>query len=375
MIPITELRSQYYSIKEEVQQAIQEVLESGWFVLGENVAAFEREFASYCGVRFGIGVGSGTEALHLALLACGIQPGDEVITVPNTAVPTLSAISFAGAIPVLVDIRPDSYNMDPSKIEAKISPRTRAILPVHLFGQAADLDPILEIANKYQLKVVEDACQAHGTEYKGKKVGTFGHAAAFSFYPTKNLGAYGDGGMVVTNDEQVFNKVWLLRNYGQKERYYHSIKGYNSRLDELQAAILRVKLKRLDAWNEARRKLASLYNQLLKESGVVTPQEMEYGKHIYHLYVVRTTMRDKLRDFLQSQGIGTLIHYPIPAHLQESYLDLGLQKGSLPVAERYAEEIVSLPMYPELSPRDVGRVAELIKDFSRSYLKGGKNYE
>lgn len=364
-IPFLELKAQYHSIKEEIDGAVSQVLEKGWFILGENVRAFEEEFAAYCGASFGVGVGSGTEALHLALLACGVQPGDEVITVPNTAVPTVSAISFAGATPVFVDIHPDSYNMEPSGIEAKMTERTRAIIPVHLFGQAADMGPILEIARRHNLKVIEDACQAHGAEYQGRKVGTFGDAGCFSFYPTKNLGAYGDGGMIITNDASIAEKARLLRNYGEKQRYYHSIKGFNSRLDELQAAILRVKLRHLDEWNEARRERAKLYDRHLAESGVATPAEMAYGRHVYHLYVIRSPRRDELQAFLASKGIGTLIHYPVPVHLQEAYRDLGIGPESLPVAERYAGEILSLPLYPELSRESVERVAGLVGEFQQ----------
>lgn len=363
MIPFVDLKAQYRSIEQEINAAISAVLNRGWFILGEEVKVFEEEFANYCGARFGVGVGSGTEALHLALLACGIKPGDEVITVPNTAMPTISAISFANAVPVFVDIDPDSYNMDVSKIEEKITSKTKVILPVHLFGQAADMDPILDIAERHDLKVVEDACQAHGAEYKGKRVGAIGDAGCLSFYPTKNLGAYGDGGMVVTNDEQIAERVQLFRNYGQKKRYYHSIKGFNSRLDEVQAAILRVKLKKLDAWNKARRERAELYGELLTGNDIITPAEMSYGKHVYQLYVIRSKHRDKLQEFLKSKEVNTLIHYPIPVHLQEAYRDLGVGGGSFPKAERYASEILSLPMYPELTDEQIGIICDLIKRF------------
>ena len=366
MIPFAELRSQYASIKGEIDEAIQKVLEKGWYVLGENVERFEREFADYCGAKYAIGVGSGTEALHLALLACGVQPGDEVITVPNTAVPTASAISFAGAIPVFVDIDPVSYNMDPGQIEQRITPKTRVILPVHLYGQAADMDPILEIARRHNLKVVEDAAQAHGTEYRGKRIGTLGDAGCFSFFPSKNLGAYGDAGAIVTNDEHLARTSLLLRNYGQKVRYFHSIKGFNSRLDELQAAILRVKLRYLDSWNEARRQRAAAYDRLLANSGVVIPTEMAYGRHVYHLYAIRAQKRDALQRFLESRGIGTIIHYPVPIHLQEAYQDLGWAQGAFPAAERHAREVLSLPMYPELPGESIERIAEAIHDFRSS---------
>ena len=362
-IPFGELKTQYESMKQEIDEAIAEVLDSGWFVLGKNVEAFEAEFAEYIGARYAIGVGSGTEALHIALLACGVEPGDEVLTVPNTAVPTASAISFANARPAFVDIHPESYNMDPSKIEARITPKTKVLLPVHLYGQAADMDPILAIARQRGLKVVEDACQAHGTEYKGRKVGTLGDFGCFSFYPSKNLGAYGDGGMITTDDEVLADRCRLLRNYGQRVRYYHSIKGFNSRLDELQAAILRVKLRRLDAWNEARRQKAALYQQMLGDSGVVTPTEMGYGKHVYHLYVIRSRHRDDLQRFLAENGVGTVIHYPIPVHLQEAYQDLGYEPGEFPLAEACAKEILSLPMYPELTEESISKVAALMRQY------------
>ncbi|MBI2952725.1 MAG: DegT/DnrJ/EryC1/StrS family aminotransferase [Chloroflexi bacterium] len=363
MIPFGELKSQYAAIKSEIDEAIQTVLEGGWFVLGENVERLEMEFADYCGAKYAVGVGSGTEALHLALLACGVQPGDEVITVPNTAVPTASAISFAGAIPSLADIDPASCNMDPNWLESAITSKTRAIVPVHLYGQAADMGPILDIARRRNISVVEDAAQAHGTEYRGRRVGALGDAGCFSFYPSKNLGGYGDGGMVVTDDEEVARKVQLLRNYGQKVRYYHSIKGFNSRLDEMQAAILRVKLRYLDGWNEARRERAALYDRLLADTSVRTPTELGYGRHVYHLYAIRSQRRDELQRYLEASGVGTVIHYPVPIHLQEAYRDLGYSAGAYPVAERHAREVLSLPMYPELPLESVERVAEVIRGF------------
>ncbi|MCL5961754.1 MAG: DegT/DnrJ/EryC1/StrS family aminotransferase [Chloroflexi bacterium] len=363
MIPFGELKTQYASMKIEIDRAIQQVLNSGWFVLGENLELFEKEFADYCGAKYAVGVGSGTEALHLALLACGIQPGDEVITVPNTAVPTASAISFANAIPALVDVDSISYNMDPSQVERRVTSKTKAIIPVHLYGQAADMDPILEIARKHHLAVIEDAAQAHGTLYRGKRVGVLGDAGCFSFYPSKNLGAYGDAGMVITNDEKIARELALLRNYGQKVRYYHSTKGFNSRLDEMQSAILRVKLRHLESWNEARRQHAALYNRLLDGSSVVTPKEMAYGRHVYHLYPIRSKRRDDLQRFLESNGVGTVIHYPVPIHLQEAYRDLELAPGSFPIAEQHAHEVLSLPMYPELQKESIERVAELVCDF------------
>jgi len=364
MIPFSELKTQYENIKNEIHDAFEQVFESSWFVLGKNVEAFEKEFASYCNARYGIGVGSGTEALHLALLASGIQPGDEVITVANTAVPTISAISFAGATPVFVDIDADSYTMNPKLIEAKITEKTRGILPVHLYGQAADLHPILKIAKKHNLKVIEDACQAHGAEYHGKKVGALGNLGCFSFYPSKNLGAYGDGGMVVTNDPELADRVWMLRNYGQRKRYYHDVKGFNSRLDELQAAFLRKKLKHLNKWNERRRQLAQIYHDNLG-SVVVKPIEKDFAYHIYHLYVIRCQRREELQEYLMENGIQTLIHYPVPAHLQQAYRDLNIKPGSFPITEKYAAEILSLPMYPELTDDDVFYIADKINKFYR----------
>lgn len=363
-IPCSELKIQYENIKAEIKAAFDEVFESSWFILGKQVESFEQEFAAYCGASYGIGVGSGTEALHLGLLACGVQPGDEVITVANTAVPTISAISFAQAKPVFVDIDPLSYTMDPSAIEAKITSRTRVILPVHLYGQAADMDPIMEIAHRYGLKVVEDACQAHGATYRGHRVGAIGDLGCFSFYPSKNLGAYGDGGMVVTNDPELADRLKLLRNYGQRKRYYHDIKGFNSRLDELQAAFLRKKLQYLDQWNARRRDLANQYEKLLDDS-VVKPVEASYAYHIYHLYVIRCQRREQLQQYLLDHGIQTLIHYPVPVHLQQAYQDLKVSSGSLPITEQYAAEILSLPMFPELTEEQVSIVSDTINRFYR----------
>lgn len=361
VIPFNDLAVQYQGIAGEVQAALERVFQQARFILGEEVAALEADFASYVGVSNAVGVASGTEALQLALMACGIGPGDEVITVPNAGVPTVAAIVAAGARPILVDIHPVSYNLDPSLVEAAIAPRTRAILPVHLYGQAADMDPILEIAHRRGLRVIEDACQAHGAEYQGKKVGSLGDAGCFSFYPTKNLGGYGDGGMVVTNDARIAEKVRLLRNYGQKDRYYHVVEGINSRLDELQAAMLRVKLKRLDHWNEERRSLARSYDRLLGDSPVIVPSDMGYGTHVYHLYVIRSGDRDRLQAALKKEGVETLIHYPIPVHLQEAYRHLGFGEGSFPVSEKYAHEILSLPLYPGLRPEQVEEIAGLIR--------------
>ncbi|GFP28239.1 DegT/DnrJ/EryC1/StrS family aminotransferase [Candidatus Hakubella thermalkaliphila] len=359
-IPLVDLKAQYRSIAEDINTEIAEVLHNADFVLGKAVGLFEKEFASYCGAKFAIGVDSGVSALELSLRACGIGSGDEVITAANTFIATASAISFTGANPVLVDIDPQTYNIDVFAIEAAITNKARAIIPVHLYGQSADMDPVIRIAKKYGLVVIEDACQAHGAQYRGRKVGSIGDAGCFSFYPAKNLGAYGDGGMVVTNDAEIADKIRMLRNYGQKEKYHHIFLAYNKRLDTIQAAILRVKLKKLDEWNEARRRNAQLYNKLLKNSCVTTPIEADFAKHVYHLYVIRARDRDKLAAFLLSRGISTGIHYPIPIHLQEAYMPLGYKSGSFATTEKYATEILSLPMFPELQEKQIEYIAESV---------------
>ena len=364
MIPFFDLTKQYESIKSEIDDATARVLKSGWFILGSEVQAFEKEFAEYIGVKFASGVGSGTEAIHIALLALGIGAGDEVITVPNTAVATVAAIEMTGARAVLCDVRQDSMLMDVEKLERAITPRTRVIIPVHLFGQSCDLDPILQIARVPAAKifVLEDCAQAHGATYRGKRVGTFGDIAAFSFYPTKNLGAYGDGGAILTNDAALAERVNLLRQYGWRERYASDIKGMNSRLDELQAAILRVKLRHLDVWNAARRERAALYTELIRT--ITPPREMSYGQHVYHLYVVQSSKRDALIAHLKARGIGTAIHYPQMIHRQAAYANLGYGAGSLPIAEKLEREILSLPLYPELSLDDVRAVAQAVDEFA-----------
>jgi len=363
MIPFFDLTKQYDSIRAEIDDATARVLKSGWFILGPEVTAFEREFAVYIGTRHAVGVGSGTEALHLALLALGIGAGDEVITVPNTAVATVAAIELTGARAVLCDVCRDSMLMDVEKLERAITPRTRAIIPVHLFGQSADLDPILARARapSANIFVLEDCAQAHGATYRGKRVGTLGDIAAFSFYPTKNLGAYGDGGAIVTNDAALAERVNLLRQYGWRERYASDIKGLNSRLDEMQAAILRVKLRHLDVWNAARRERAALYTELLRT--VTPPREMAYGQAVYHLYVIQSARRDALIAHLKARGIGTAIQYPFAIHQQAAYANLGYRDADLPVASRLAREILSLPLYPELSLDDVHVVAAAVNEF------------
>lgn len=358
-LPLVDLKAQFRSIDDEVMAAIRDVLESGQFVLGPQTEAFERELAAHTRAAEAVGTNSGTSALHLALLAAGVGPGDEVITVPHTFVATVAAIEYAGAKPVLVDVQEETFNMDPALIERAITPSTRAIVPVHLYGQPADLDPILEIARRHHLRVIEDACQAHGAEYRGRRVGPIGDLGCFSFYPGKNLGAYGEGGAVVTDDEDLAGTVRALRHWGQTRRYHHELKGFNYRLEELQAAILRVKLRHLDAWTEARRAHARHYDRLLR--GVVpTPAEMPYARHVYHVYAIRTTARERLERALAEEGVHTGVHYPLPVHLQPAYADLGYGPGAFPVAERLAREVLSLPMYPELPEPELERVAELV---------------
>jgi dTDP-4-amino-4,6-dideoxygalactose transaminase len=351
---------QYQSYKEEIDEAIASVLAGGRYVLGSQVKAFEEEFADYIGVSCGVGVGSGTEALHLALAACGVKAGDEVITVSHTAVATAAAIRLAGAIPVFVDIEPDYYTLDPAKLETVVTPKTRAIIPVHIYGQPVDIDTIIEFAKKHKLFVIEDCAQAHGAVYKNKRVGSYGDMACFSFYPTKNLGAIGDGGMVVTNQPELAEKVKLLREYGWAQRYVSHTDGWNSRLDELQASILRVKLRYLDADNAKRIKLAGLYHkELSKLSGLSLPIKRENATHIYHLYVIRLQRRDELQDYLKEHQINTLVHYPVPIHRQPAY-----NKGQkLAVTESIAKEILSLPMYPELKQSELETVVSAIRTY------------
>jgi dTDP-4-amino-4,6-dideoxygalactose transaminase len=365
-IPVFDLKRQYENLKTEIDNAFKSVLENGIFVLGENVKRFEEEFAEYLGAGFAVGVGSGTEALHLSLKACDIGYGDEVITVPNTAVPTISAISFAGAKPVFVDITPDTYTMDLRKVEERITDKTKAILPVHLYGHSTEMEQIMKLAKAHDLRVIEDACQAHGAKYNSKNAGTIGDMGCFSFYPTKNLGAYGDGGMVVTNNEELYKKLIMLRNYGEVKKFTSKIEGFNSRLDEIQSAVLRVKLKYLDEWTNKRREIATMYHQLLYNSNVQLPCERQWAKHVYHLFVIRVNKRDALKDYLHERGVGTQIHYPIPIHLQDAYKKLGHKAGDFPISERNAEEILSLPIYPELTTEEIEAVAGLITEFQNT---------
>lgn len=354
---------QYLSHKKEIDAAIARTLESGWYILGEGVKAFEMEFASYIGTKYAIGTGSGTEALHIALKALGIGQGDEVITASHTAVATVAAIELAGAIPVFVDIERDIFTIDTSKIEQVITKKTKAIIPVHLYGQPATLNPIIEIADKYNLRVIEDCAQAHGATYRGEKVGTFGDIACFSFYPTKNLGAIGDGGAIITNHSELAKNAKLLREYGWAERYVSHTQGWNSRLDELQASILRVKLKYLDEDNRLRQKIASTYNESLKDTGLILPIKRENVEHVYHLYVVRSKQRDKLKDFLKSKGIISLIHYPVPIHLQPAFRKYFSENQYLTETEKTVKAILSLPIYPELFEEDMIKVINAIKEF------------
>jgi dTDP-4-amino-4,6-dideoxygalactose transaminase len=373
-IPLVDLKAQYSSIKQEINEATQRLIEGGQFILGPEVKAFENEIAAFLGTKYAIGVASGTDALQLALLACGISPGDEVITTPFTFIATAETITQCDATPVFVDIDPKTYNIDPIKIEPKITKRTKAILPVHLYGQPADMAPIIELSKKYNLKIIEDCAQALGAEYKGKKVGSLGDAGCFSFFPSKVLGAYGDGGMVVTNNPEIAEKVTMLRNHGCKEKYYHLVPGFNSRLDELQAAILRVKLRHLDQWIDQRRQKASLYSELLGEiEDVEPPYTAPYAHHIFNYYTIRLrnpkVSRDKMKEFLGSQGIGTAIYYPLSLHLQEVYKSLAYKIGDFPESERAQEEVLSLPMYPELTSEQIEIIAQAIRDFLKQKEK------
>lgn len=361
MIPFVDLKTQYNSIKDEINTAVLQVLESTQFILGDEVTALEQEFAAYCGATHGVALNTGTSALHLALLAAGIGAGDEVITVPFTFVATVAAIVYTGATPVFVDIDPVSYTMDVNQIEKAITAKTKAIMPVHLYGQPADMDPIMEIAQRHGLTVIEDAAQAHRSEYKGRRVGSIGDIGCFSFYPGKNLGAYGEGGMAVTNNPEYDRTMRMLRDWGQESRYNHVLKGYNYRMDGVQGAILRVKLRYLDQWTEARRTHAAQYDELLADLSLKTPVVMPYSHHVYHIYAVRSPQRDRLQAALQAQDIQTGIHYPIPVHLQPAYTDLGYRLGAFPNSEKVAKEEFSLPLYAELTSTQVDTVAECLQ--------------
>lgn len=360
MIPFVDLKAQYTSIKGEVNAAIQGVLDSCQFTLGSEVAAFEHEFAEYSHAQHGVGVNTGTSALHLALLAAGVGRGDEVITVPFTFVATVSAIDYTGAKAVLVDIDPRTFTMDPSQLEAAITPRTKAIIPVHLYGQCADMDPILEVARRHGLVVIEDACQAHGAEYKGRRAGSIGDMGCFSFYPGKNLGAYGEGGMVVTSNPDFARTIRMLRDWGAEKKYQHVLKGYNFRLEGIQGAVLRVKLRYLEGWTEARRTAAARYDALFAGSGVASPKAMAYARHVYHIYAIRTLHRSAWQDALTALGIQSGIHYPTPVHLLPAFADLGYRSGQFPHSEQAANEVLSLPMFPELTAAQCEEVARAV---------------
>lgn len=360
-IPFNSLKPQHDALREQLVTAATRVIDSGWFILGEEVAAFEAEFAAKVGATHAVGVASGTDAIQLALMAAGVTAGDEVITSAFTAVPTVTAIERTGARPVFADIDPSTFTLDPACVEPVITSRTRAILPVHLYGHPADLDPLLELAARKGLVVIDDAAQAFGARYKGRRVGSAAPLTAFSFYPTKNLGACGDGGAVTTSDPELAERLRMMREYGQRTRYLSEIEGINSRLDELQAALLRAKLPYVDAWRAARATRAAAYARELRE--VVAPSSRPWADHAWHLYVVRSERRDALQAFLRSRGTGTRIHYPVPVHLQPAFRHLGLGPGSLPLTERLSREIVSLPLYPELSLDDIAFVAAQVNAF------------
>jgi dTDP-4-amino-4,6-dideoxygalactose transaminase len=356
VIPFVDLKAQYQSIKPEIDAAVIGVLESTQFVLGSAVAAFEKSFAPYCQAEYAMGVSNGTSALHLALLAAGVGPGDEVITTPFTFIATVSAIDYTGATPVFVDIDPVSYMIDTTGIEAAITPRTKAILPVHLYGQPADMDPIMAIAKRHGLAVIEDAAQAHGAEYKGRRVGSIGDLGCFSFYPGKNLGAYGEGGAVTTNNPELARRVRMLRDWGAERRYHHDIKGFNYRLEGMQGAVLRVKMQYIEEWTEARRAHATHYDELLSNAGFAAPVALPERRHVYHIYPICHPERDSIQAFLNDRGVSTGVHYPIPVHLQQAFAELGHKEGDFPHAEAVAREELSLPMFPELRPEQQDQV-------------------
>jgi dTDP-4-amino-4,6-dideoxygalactose transaminase len=364
-IPFLDLKEVYREIKEEIDEAVGRVLASGWYLIGDELTAFEREFADYVGTKHCVGVANGLEAMHLALQAKEIGPGDEVIVPSNTYIATWLAVSYAGATPIPVEPVERTYNLDPARIEAAITPRTRAILPVHLYGQPADMDPICAIAKEHSLWVLDDAAQGHGARYRGRWVGGLGDAAAWSFYPTKNLGALGDAGALTTDDDDLADRVRVLRNYGSRVRYVAEVRGYNSRLDEIQAAVLRVKLRHLDAWNERRRVIAARYLDGLVGTSLILPCVPDWAEPVWHLFVVRSPRRDELQRALKEAGIGTIVHYPIPPHRQEAYQDLGYAEGSFPLAEAIHREVLSLPLGPQLDDEAVSSVIDAIVEFDR----------
>jgi len=374
-VPFLDLKVQYKQIEHEVVPMVTEAMTNGAFIGGPQVLGFEKEFAEFCDSKYCDGLNSGTDALRFALMAVGVGPGDEVITVPNTFIATTEAISQVGAIPVFIDIDERTYNMDPKKLEdflkkrfkpqaSSLKPTPKAVIPVHLYGQPADMDPIMEIAQKNNITVIEDACQAHGALYNNRKAGSFGAVGCFSFYPGKNLGAYGEGGAVVTQDEEIANKIRVIRDHGQAKKYFHDMEGYNGRLDAIQAGVLRIKLRRLSDWNHSRRDNAAYYNELLsKVNGVTLPVEADFAHSVYHLYVILVDDREGLQQFLSDKGIGTGLHYPLPLHLQKAYAHLGYEEGSFPVTESVAKRLISLPMFPELTREQIEYVVQCIKEF------------
>lgn len=366
-VPFVNLLPQYKEVKKEINVGLKSVFEKANFILGQEVKDFENTFAQYCESKYAVGVNSGTDALHLALKAAGVKEGDEVIVPAFTFIATALAVSYTGAKVVFVDIEEDIYNMDPQKLQKAITPRTKAIIPVHLYGQAANLKEILDIARANNIVVIEDCAQAHGALYNGKKIGSFGLCGCFSFYPTKGLGAFGDGGMIVTSDENFYKKVLMLRDYGRKDRYEHVIKGYNSRLDTVQAVVLAAKLKRFDEWNKKRVTAAEYYNKFLRKiKGVVAPMMRSDRTHVFQTFAIRTPNRDTVCQKLQAAEIGALIHYPIPLHLQTAYAELGYKKGDFPVSEKVAGEILSIPMFPHISKREISTVCKTIKEILKN---------
>jgi len=370
-VPLLDLTRQYKPIKTEIDRAVMGVLESGKFILSDNVESFEREFADYCGMPYAVGCASGTDALKLSLKALGIKEGDKVITTPLTFIATVESIISVGAEPIFVDIDPVTYNMDPENVRVTLKKdkkkKIKAIIPVHIYGQPCDMDDIMALARECRLKVIEDCAQACGAEYKNKKVGSFGDCGAFSFFPSKNLGGYGDGGIITTDSKSVADRLKMLRFHGVKNKYYHVVRGINSRLDEIQAAILRVKLRCIDQWNDARREKASVYNRCFDAAGlngsVILPEAAPSRKHIYHVYALRTNSRDKLRKYLSDNGVDTGMHYPIPIHLEIVYRDLGYKKGDFPVAEKVCRQVMSLPVFPEIETKELQYVADNIKSY------------
>jgi dTDP-4-amino-4,6-dideoxygalactose transaminase len=363
-VPFLDLKAPYAELRDELDAAYHRVMESGWFIIGDELRAFETEFAAYCGTKHCVGVGNGLEALHLILRGLGVGPGDEVIVPSNTYIATWLAVSYAGAKPVPVEPDPHTHNLDPERVHDAITPRTKAMIPVHLYGQCADMDPLRDLASRYGLKVIEDAAQAHGSQYKGSRAGSLSDAAAFSFYPGKNLGALGDAGAVVTNDDALADTVRVLRNYGSREKYYTETKGYNSRLDELQAALLTVKMSKLEEWNRRRKHVAERYlRELEGAGGVRLPRVPSWADPVWHLFVVQHPDRTRLQSHLTAAGVGTLIHYPKPPHWQEAYVELGYSRGKFPIAEQMADEVLSLPIGPHMSDADVDYVISQVASF------------